>query len=198
MIVNTVRSGERRLVPGMREIRARFGTHRGLVRLALSHLDSASGRLAYAKAVDWGRVERLVFVCAGNICRSAYADRKAAAMGLPTASFGLSACTGQPANEVAARVAAHRGVDLGPHRSMAAGDFIGRPSDLQLAMEPRQGAAMRPGFTAAAGQLTLLGLWARPPRPHIHDPYSLDEAYFETCFDVIDSALGSIAERLCR
>jgi protein-tyrosine phosphatase len=178
-------------------IRTRFGTHRGLVRLALSHLDDVCGRLAYAKTIDWKRVDRLVFVCAGNICRSAYADRKAASLGLPTASYGLATSTGSPANEVATRVAARRGIDLSCHSATDVTDFAGQPGDLLLAMEPRQGTTML-ARTDIVGQLTLLGLWASPRRPHIHDPFSLDEAYFETCFDIIDSAIDGISERLGR
>jgi protein-tyrosine phosphatase len=36
-------------------------------------------------------------------------------------------------------------------------------------------------------------LWASPERPHLEDPYGLSDAYFDTCFDVIDSALFRIA-----
>lgn len=54
-------------------INARFGTFRGLVRLALSYPQLALGQSATLRP-DPAEVHRLVFVCQGNICRSAFAD----------------------------------------------------------------------------------------------------------------------------
>ncbi len=46
-----------------------------------------------------------------------------------------------------------------------------------------------------APSVALLGLWSTPAYPYIHDPFGLDEQYFEACFDRIDSAIvGLIAE----
>ena len=53
-------------------IRPRFGTLRGLVRLALSYPQLFLG-LGAGRPVDPATVRRLVFVCQGNICRSAFA-----------------------------------------------------------------------------------------------------------------------------
>ena len=177
-------------------VRPRFGTYRGLVRLALGHLDHMSGRLRDFERVDWDAVDRLVFVCFGNVCRSPYAERRAAVAGLPVASFGLSTTTGVPAFGQARLSAAARGIDLERHRACDANDFEIRRGDLRLAMEPRQNWIMRKRFTEAPGQRSLLGLWSRRRRPHIHDPYRLSAAYFDNCFVVIDSAVAVIAERL--
>jgi hypothetical protein len=56
-------------------------------------------------------------------------------------------------------------------------------------MEPRQARRISGLLPPGSCQLTLLGLWSRPPRPHIHDPHTLSEAYWERRFDVIDSAV---------
>jgi protein-tyrosine phosphatase len=45
-------------------------------------------------------------------------------------------------------------------------------------------------------QISLLGLWCDPPRPHIEDPYGLSEEYFSTCFGFIDEALNRIAVQM--
>jgi hypothetical protein len=55
-------------------------------------------------------------------------------------------------------------------------------------MEPAQ----LPALAKLGAQATLLGLWATPPRPHLEDPYGLCAAYFDTCFEVIDSAVERI------
>ena len=64
-----------------------YGTWRGAVRLALAHAEVATG-LSGAIVPDPAKVRRLVFVCHGNICRSAYADVLARRAGMNVASFG--------------------------------------------------------------------------------------------------------------
>jgi len=176
-------------------VRARFGSYRGLVRLLLSHFENGIGGYRRLKKIRLDKVERVVFVCHGNICRSPYAERRAATCGLPAASFGLSADTGAPADPGAVSAAARRAIELAEHRACAAEDFEFHSGDLLIVMEPRQARAMLRYQPTVPCQLSLLGLWSRPPRPHIHDPHRLSEAYWEQCFDVIDSAVRDIAER---
>jgi len=179
-------------------LRPRFGTYRGAIRLLLGELEGWSGRLARYEDPRWDEVRRLVFICTGNICRSPYAEYRARALGLPASSFGLSASTGAPADAIARRCAARRGIDLEPHRAREDADFEILAGDLLLAMEPRQGPLVVARFAAAPCQITLLGLWSTPRRPHIHDPHRLSEAYFDRCYAVIDSAIAAIGERMRR
>ena len=143
-----------------------------------------------------GEVERLVFVCHGNVCRSAYTEARARRLGLRSASFGLAARDGDRANPVAAERAAARGVDLAAHRATSAPAARLAPGDLLVAIEPAhlRGLALR----ALGRRGPLRGLWATPARPHLEDPYGLSPAYFDTCFDVVDSALEAIARRAPR
>jgi len=177
-------------------VRARFGSYRGLARLMLAQLESVAGRLRSYKQIRWERVKRVVFVCYGNICRSPYAEKRAVIYGLTVASFGLSADVGIPADPTACRVAARRGIELAPHRACDIKSFEFRDGDLLVAMEPRQARAISRRVPSASYQLTLLGIWCRPPRPHIHDPHRLSEAYWRQCFDTIDSAVEAIAEQM--
>ncbi len=176
-------------------VRHRFGSSRGLARLLLAHIEGGLGGYRRLSRIRWDREERVVFVCHGNICRSPYAERRAATYGLPAASFGLAAETGMPADPSALRIAARRAIELGEHRACAAEDFEFYSGDLLVVMEPRQARAMLRSLPTVPCQVTLLGLWSRPRRPHLHDPHRLSEAYWEQCFDVIDSAVRAIAER---
>lgn len=178
-------------------MRPRYGSYRGFARLVLAHLEGAAGGFRRHKQIRWAEVRRAVFVCHGNICRSPYAERRAAACGLVAASFGLSAEPGMPADAVACRVAAGRAIDLLPHRARDINDFEIQCGDLLVAMEPRQLRVLG-RLPAIPCQVTLLGLWSRPRRPHIHDPHRLSEDYWERCFDVIDSAVLTIAEQMRR
>ena len=67
-----------------------------------------------------------------------------------------------------------------------------REGDLLLAMEVRQLDRLAADPRLAALPRSLLGLWATPRRPHLHDPYSLSDAYMRTCFELIDSAVVAL------
>lgn len=176
----------RRWTVGPTYVQARYGTARGFVRLAIADLDRRRGTFNVFEDVDWGVVRRLVFVCSGNICRSPYAEARTRAYGWQTASFALRGIGSLPADPAALTAAARRGIDLVPHRSTALKDFRALPGDLLLAMEPWQAWSLCTAFPAC--QVSLLGLWSRSRRAHLHDPHTLIAAYFDTCFSHIDSA----------
>jgi protein-tyrosine phosphatase len=178
------------------EVNSHFGTYRGLIRLALGFTEHVFGGLDHFRSPDWCKVERLVFVCRGNICRSAYAEARARGLGLHAASFGLSTMTGAAANEIVIQEALRREMDLTPHRTTDARDFEFREGDLLVAMEPRQGREMLQRFSKQPCQFTLLGLWANPVWPHIHDPHGLSIEYLRKSMNIIDSAVVNIARSI--
>jgi len=175
-------------------INRRFGTYRGLIRLGLAHAEHASGRLRPFTRHDLSDVKRLVFVCQGNICRSSFADHLARSLGTASASFGLATTTGAPANPTAMKISLQFGVNLKPHRVTDIKDFQFHPGDLLLAMEIRQARKLARSLLPAGVHVSLLGNWSKPRRPHIHDPFSLSDDYFVTCFQVIETAV----KQLCR
>jgi protein-tyrosine phosphatase len=175
-------------------ISRRYGRKMGLVR-HWGHLGQLLiGSYSELKMIEWSRVNRLVFVCKGNICRSPYAEARARSMGLPCASFGLEAEAGTLANPAAMRGATARGLDLTSHRTRSASEFQIAKGDLLTAMEPSQVASLMSRPMPAGAQVTLLGLWSTPIRPHIEDPFGLSDDYFQTCFEVIDNALATISD----
>lgn len=178
----------------MNWIDARYGTWRGAVRLGLAAGADAFGAYRPFHAVDWRAVERLVFVCRGNICRSAIGQAKATALGLPNAGFGLRTSSGRASPPAAVAAAARAGFDLSGHRACAVEDFAFAPGDLLIGMEPEQGRVLAEKYGAPDRQVTLLGLWARPRRAHLHDPYSLGDAYFDTSFGVACEAVAAMAQ----
>jgi len=90
-------------------------------------------------------------------------------------------------------------VDLSGHRTCAVEHFVPRDGDLLIAVEPGHVAWIERELGRSHNyQLTLLGLWSRPQRPHIHDPFGLDSEYFDKCFSVIDSALATLAAQYSR
>lgn len=146
--------------------------------------------------VDLKRAERLVFVCKGNICRSAYAGALAHGQGLAVASCGLDTTPGLPADAVAQRIAAGRGIDLAAHRTQRWLETELTGADLVLAMEPGQLRRIAKRVADVRGQVGLLGLWSMPPLRAIKDPYGQADARFEACFDLIEAAVARLATAL--
>lgn len=170
-----------------------FGTARGLVRLALSWPESLPG-LSRARAPQ-GEVRRLVFVCHGNICRSAYGDALAKSLGAQTASFGLSTTSGQPAHPPIAALAQQAGLSLADHRTTARDDYVPQDGDLLLAMEHRHLHKLAADPRLRELPRLLLGTFANPPLPHLHDPYELGPAYMARCLGRIDGAVRRLVRR---
>jgi protein-tyrosine phosphatase len=169
-------------------IARRYGTLRGLVRLVLSHGELSFGR-GGVRLDDPAEIRRLVFVCHGNICRSAFADVAARRAGLSVASFGLSAESGRAAHSPAIKAAARLGQALGDHRATDVSDYIPQEGDLLLAMETRQLRRIADDPRLAHVPRTLLGLYTRPRVPHLHDPYSLSSAYMARCLALIETTI---------
>lgn len=174
-----------------------FGTFRGFVRLLLGELAFVGGSLQPFVQVQPERVNRLVFVCLGNINRSAFGHAVAAGLGVRVVSIGLSTTTGAPAFEKAISTAPVYGADLAAHRATDFTDYSYQPGDLLLAMEVRHAHELvRRGIPADA--VALLGHWSRPHRIHIHDPHQHTDQYFRTCFAIIHSAVINLVDELRR
>ena len=171
----------------------RFGTARGLVRLALSWPESLPG-LSRAR-VPQGEVRRLVFVCHGNICRSAYADVLARKLGAQSASFGLSTTSGHPAHPPIDALAQHAGLSLADHRTTARDDYVPQDGDLLLVMEHRHLRKLAADPRLGDVPRLLLGTFASPPLPHLHDPFEHDGAYMARCLGRIDDAVRRLVKR---
>lgn len=169
-----------------------FGTHRGLVRLLLGEADFLAGRLNGFLQPDLQHARRLVCVCLGNINRSPFAENIATSLGLHAASIGLSTTTGAPAFATAVSTARHFDIDLTAHRAIDFLDYERAEGDLLLAMEIRHARRLL-ALGVPEKAIALLGHWATPHRIHIHDPHTLSDAYFRTCFTIIQSAVRELA-----
>ncbi|HBI69136.1 MAG TPA: phosphotyrosine protein phosphatase [Massilia sp.] len=172
----------------------RYGTWRGMIRAALAHLEHATGRLRSFALRDPSGVRRAVFVCHGNICRSAFAHMEAIRHGLNVASLGLSTSTGGRSPKQALAASARAGVDMTAHRATSWPDFKVLPGDLFLVMEVRQAHEVRRRLGPRDDvQVALLGMWCKPPMPHLHDPYTLGDPYFDTCFIRVREAVANLS-----
>lgn len=178
-------------------INDKYGRKIGLLVLLRSRIQQRLGAYRSYQNIAWEQVRRLVFICHGNICRSAYAQARAHQLGLPTASAGLGADKDGPADPQATKIAATRNIDLTTHTTTRIADLQRQTGDLFLCMEPAQALALREIVgTDTHQQVTLLGLWSQEQRPYLQDPYGLKDTYWHTCFDIIDSAVQQVQAKV--
>ncbi len=178
-------------------IDANHGTHRGWVRYLLGQAEGIIGPSDRFRRIAPPKVGRLVFVCLGNINRSAFAHVVAAHEAAECISIGLSTTTGAPATSMAQEVAREFGLSLEQHTATDISKYEPREDDLLLVMELRH-AHRLVSRGIPPGQIALLGHWARPIRYHIHDPEKLSREYYRSCFSVIRSAVVNLVSELER
>ena len=177
-------------------IRSRYGSPRGMLRRMQTELRYRLGRLRFTQDIDWPRVQRIVFVCKGNVCRSPFAEAVARWHGLPAVSVGLETDPGTRANPIASRIALEMGVDMTDHVSQRFEPARLQGGDLILGMEPAHLEGMDRHNLPANAQWTLLGLQLPGTRvPYLGDPYGLSDAYHRQCFGMIQKAVEDMAAK---
>lgn len=177
-------------------ISRKYGSKSGFLRLMGTKIAHLFGHYNSLYDIEFDRVERLVFVCKGNICRSAYANAYLLGKGLASTSCGLEAVRGGAANHRTIDLARVRGVDLRGHMTQHIDNMVFMDTDLLLGMEPAHMEPMR--RAAPAAQISLLGLWGAQGRAYIHDPYSASEEYFKGCLDLIENSVDVLVTRCYR
>lgn len=172
-----------------------YGTRRGALLTHGYRALSLFGKYRAQRKVNWDKIERLVFVCKGNICRSAYAEVVAKSVGVESISCGIDTEIGKPANDMAREISSERGFDLSAHKTMMVQSLSFNKTDLLIAMEPWQSEYLLENLSAK-NNCTLLGLWGSPVTPHIHDPYGTSQIYFDHCFNYIENTVYEIARKI--
>ena len=169
-----------------------FGSRRGLLNYGKYCMLQWLGRYSHYRAIRWGRVRRMVFICKGNICRSPVAAAYAAHEGMAVDSCGIDCAEDLPADRRAIEYAAGIGLDLTRHATRNIRRLHPREGDLLLGMEP----AHLPALAERAGdsQISLVGLWLPRPSPYIHDPYGANPEYFRRCEDTVVAAVRGLLE----
>lgn len=177
----------------------RYGSCWGFALSCWYRVSYLTGGYRRYQQINWDSVERLVFVCKGNICRSAYAEAVARSIGVDSISCGIETQTGFPANEDAIKSAATKGLDLKEHKTTPIQSLAFREGDLFLAMEPWQAEyIVRKLGEKYKYRCSLLGLWGRPENPYVHDPYGTSNVYFNNCFNHIEKSVHEVAKKISR
>ena len=180
---------------GDRWLARRYGSRRGFVRTYWHRLRYYLGAYRQYKKIDWQSVDRLVFVCKGNICRSAYAEAVARSLGIDAVSCGLDTIEDASANKSAVLAAQRSGISLNGHRTQPVMYLILKKTDLIIAMEPWQITYLKKHLVRKHS-CTLLGLWSEATLPHLQDPYGAVDVFFDRCFTNIRSGVVVMVSKI--
>ena len=146
----------------------------------------------------------ILYVCTGNICRSAYAHyalkkllKENGISDVNVVSAGVSTTPGKRADKTATKVAEKRQVDLTPHIT----SLIYRnglcDASIILIMEPGHKKCIMAIEPSVRDKIFYTGLLSNAENDAIvRDPYGRSEERFEECFDILDQANANLIEIL--
>jgi protein-tyrosine phosphatase len=145
----------------------------------------------------------ILFVCHGNIIRSAFAaelmrSRSLGRAPLRVRSAGLAARANGPAHPTAIECAREFGVDLSAHRTHRLDRKDIDEADLLLAMETDHILELHRRFPESRDKAYLLGCFTNEHRLDVADPVNLPREVFASCFARIERSVGRVIEMVPR
>lgn len=145
-----------------------------------------------------GRVNTVLVLCKGNVCRSPFAAGYLQAhsktyLGLSEIiSAGLDTSEGEPAYPLAITMSGKHGVDLSRHRTTVISRDLVDKADLILVMELVHNTMLFRMFPDARRKTILLGHFSPKPVTDIRDPYGGTPEEFEQCYALISEACNGL------
>ncbi|MCX2981314.1 hypothetical protein EYC98_10605 [Halieaceae bacterium IMCC14734] len=141
----------------------------------------------------------ILFVCYGNINRSALAEyvflAKAAEGYCSVASAGFHEAEGRPADPQMQKASRLKGIDLGPSASSILDRDMLQGADVVLVMEVSHIKQIEQQYPDQCHKVFLLGLMkqqAGADNCEIADPYGKVSKAYENCFNEISDSIGNI------
>lgn len=155
--------------------------------------------------VSPANIRNILFVCAGNICRSPMAEWQLKALlwenaitGIQVGSAGLIALPGNSASFNAVRAARENSISLEEHKARPITTELIDNADLVLVMESHQGHELITDHPQASEKILLLRHFARygSRERGISDPYGRNLEAYRFCFEDIKECVESLYEWL--
>ena len=142
--------------------------------------------------------KNILFVCTGNICRSALAEyllkniNQQKNLGLNISSAGTGALIGYPADRHVLTLLEEQNIDGTGHSARQLNKAIMQESDLVLIMEKHHQRAIHSIAPEARGKVFLMGHWQQR---EISDPFRQELAVFRTIQNEIREGMESGSQK---
>jgi protein-tyrosine-phosphatase len=186
-------------IPGLIDLRATVVTQVASIRRhlakAVRHIGSRFYRMRYTSRLlaRAASAERVVFLCYGNIMRSAFASAYYSSRSHGQAlSAGFHQRDSRPADPRAVAAARTWGLDLSSHRSRTIDRELMSRADLVLVMDHANLAALAARYPDALEKTYLLGSLDAEPDVEIADPFEAEDAATEKACGRIASAIDRL------
>ena len=164
-------------------------------RMLARHVARRHKRLFGRQRATEARIENILFVCYGNICRSPFAAELACRR-LPAyhvESAGFAESPGRRTPKEILELAHAKGIDLSRHASVGITREQVDQADLILVMDLDNYRALVQSWPEAARRTTMLSLFASRPVLSIQDPYGLSELEASQSLDLIVTAMEGLS-----
>lgn len=151
------------------------------------------------------RQDRILFVCAANICRSPMAEAlckdiikkagEADGNSIEARSAGISNVNGADASDQALMVLRERGIDMSRHKSRVVDQDIVDWADLVLCMEMEQLKSLQHSFPGDSAKLHLLAEYCGS-KGDISDPSGKPTGDYEDCARQLEVLVTSLVRKM--
>jgi protein-tyrosine-phosphatase len=175
----------------------KFGSKKGLLRYLRDEVSCRIGLFRRYTRCETPP-ERLIFVCQGNICRSALAEWVFKSHSdIEAISVGLNTHTGKGANPRLLKIAHEtKNIDLSSHTTTSVEDYVPKAGDVFVCMEASHIKTMESlGYN---GPFLLLGSFGKKKTFRINDPYSANDTFMAKTIDAIVYHTVELAKSLKR
>ena len=140
-------------------------------------------------------INKVLFVCIGNICRSPIAEGlfRQALPEKAVFSAGLSAMVGDPADPLSIQLMLEHGIDIRGHRARNMEGWMISETDLIVTMDQDQKRFIEHRFPTARGKVMRIG---EREKFDVPDPYRQGLSAFRHSYNLIAHGIDQVVERI--
>ena len=144
------------------------------------------------------QLRSVLFVCYGNICRSAFAEvyARSTLAGIAVESAGFHSVERRPSPQHLVHAAGRLGVDMRDWRSTRITNSMIERADLILVMDEQNYATLLDLFPSSADRVGVLGLFAVPPFLSIEDPYLSTDDETEKVLQLVRRSVDGLRDAI--